>query len=258
MPSIIKDKIATTRLENLRLWRGGTLIRDPLYMTALNRPLGDVEERTKDIHRIDAPARAFLVKQSATPDTSVLVNSGWIPVDADLSAVSDVSEFVETAAGPIAAAPPNSIRMDLVYLDMTTRAVSILQGTEVAASTGFESYYNDLTPLRPVLADGNQDHIPLAYLYVDQVPTPFSDTVTINNAGHSRDIRPAAGMDWRPWGSDPASLASDITAGAIGSVAKLSRSNHRHPVNVPAASIASLTRNIEADATANLDARETP
>lgn len=250
MPSPIQDKNTTTRLENVRLLRGGTLVRDPLHAACLNRVMGDVERRTKDLHSIDAPARAFLVKQSSTPDDSVLVNAGWIPVDTDLSAVTDVIEFVETSVGPIAAAPPNSIRMDLVYLDMTNQTVFVRQGTEVAASTGFESYYNDPTPLRPTLADGNQDSIPLAYLYVDQNPTAFSDTIAINNAGHIRDVRPAAGMDWRPWGSDGADLVADTTAGSIGSVPKLARSNHRHPLNAPQASIASLTRNIEADAAA--------
>ena len=250
MPSIIGDKDTTTRLENIRHMRGGALIRDPLRAACLNRVIGDVEERTKDLHRIDAPARAFLVKQSATPNTSVLVNSGWIPVDTDLSAVSDVIEFPQTIVGPIAAAPPNSIRIDLLYLEPSTQTVIVAQGAEVAASTGFESYYDDLTPLRPTLPDGNQDAIPLAYLYIDQTPTPFSDIVAIDNAGHIRDVRPAAGLDWRQWGSDGAALAADTSAGSIGSIAKLARSNHRHPLNSPLPGIPSLTRNIEADAAA--------
>lgn len=250
MPSTIKDKNATTRLENIRLLRGGTLIRDPMRATCLNRPMGDVEERTKDLHRIDAPARAFLVKQSATPNSSVQVSPGWLPIDSDLSAVSDAVEFPLTTVGPITAAAPNSIRMDLVYLDITNQTVGVIQGTEVASSTGFESYYDDATPLRPTLPDGNQDSIPLAYLYVDQIPTSFSDLITTDVAGRIRDVRPAAGMDWRPWGSDGSDMVADTTAGTVGSIPKLSRSNHRHPLNAPQASIASLTRNIEADATA--------
>ena len=253
-PSTLQDKSSTTRLENIRLMRGGTLVRDPMYMTVLNRPMGDVEERTKDLYRIDGPAKAFLVKQNTAPGTSVLVNSGWIPADVDLSAVTDVIEFPVTPGddlvGPIIAAPPSSIRMDLVYLDMTSRQVLVVQGTEVAASVGFESYYNDSTPLRPTLADGNQDAIPLAYLYVDQTPTAFSDLITTDVAGRIRDVRPAAGVDWRQWGLAGGDLVTDTEAGSIGSISKLVRSNHRHPLNVPAASSASITRNIEADAVA--------
>jgi hypothetical protein len=204
---------------------------DPPYYSVFNRALEDLNQRTVDINNIFVPARGLHVHQASTPDLTVEVSNGWYMAD-ESNPVLFPSGATTSLTVPIAT--PGFIRIDLVYFDLENGAVGRSAGTEVAATAGFATVFDDATPKRGVLPP-NSGMIPLAYLYVDADPSMvFSDTILINNAGYIRDCRLAPGAGLRVFEGTVGNLKTDVANGDVGSEATIARSDHQHPLNVSA------------------------
>jgi hypothetical protein len=231
--TILNDKDATTRIENVRYFRKK---KDPPYSDVLNRPLEDLEERSNDVWDIMEPAKQLYVHQKATPSLTVEVEPGWIfneqSFGTDTSPIYFPGQDVT-----VALCAPNKIRMDLVYFDRSANNVKVVTGTEVQESTGFTGLWDEPTPLRAVLPTAHVNLIPLAYLYVGSRATEtFQDAALITAAGHIRDCRMGSNVNWNLTGGTPELLA-DTPGGSAGTIQKVARGNHRHPVNLPTSGV---------------------
>jgi len=202
---------------------------DPPYYPVFNRGLEDLNQRTVDLNNIFVPARGFHVHQASTPDLTVEVSNGWYMED-ELNPLVFPSGATTSLTVPIAT--PGFIRIDLVYFDLENGIIGRNAGTEVVATAGFLTVFDDATPHRGVLPP-NSGMIPLAYLYVDSAPDlVFSDTVLINNAGYIRDCRVAPGAGLRVYEGTVGNMKADVPNGAVGSEATITRSDHQHPLNI--------------------------
>lgn len=194
---------------------------DPIFFPILNRPHEDIEQRTKDLDRIFTPARGLRVRQTSTASTSVEVEVGIYLSTDGVTVNRSNSGSVQTI--PIPASGAGQRRIDLIYFNLTTGVAARVASAEFPVATSFDF------SLRPDLPAG-VDSVPLALLYVDETPTPFDETITTEDAGKITDVRPAIGAD-RPLFSTSAP-PSDTTSGSAGSATTVSRSDHRHVLNV--------------------------
>jgi hypothetical protein len=215
----ILDNKDSQRLEILRPYQAS----DPLYFSVLNRPLEDLNQRDADNNSHFFPARGFRCRQTLVPSVNVEVEVGVYWVNDTTTATT----AVQTLA--IAASTLGNIRIDLVYLDLSNGVANVVAGVGVPAGGGFGT-------ATPAPIPANNGVIPLAYLYVNDVPTPFDETISINNAGHIRNIRPSLGTQLRLFENNVANLKNDVTGGALGSNFRTVRSDHQHPLNVNDAS----------------------
>ena len=233
--SVINDKDATTRLENIRILRE----TDPCFYSVFNRPLEDLEQRTDDINHNMFPGRGLRVKATATPSLTVEVEAGYYMTD-DTTVVEFPVGAISSSV-TVALSSPGTIRIDLVYFDIATGTVATTTGTEAAKATGFSVLFANTTPLRAILPVNN-GYIPLAYLYVDDTPTmALSNIIPINYAGHIRDARLAPGAEMRPFTATSGTLQADATGGSPGASPYSVRADHRHPLNVTSTAPKQLT-----------------
>jgi len=218
------------RMETVRTYERG----DPVFSPIDNRPIWDLEERTKDLNDMMRPARWLRVRGEDPASADVEVEEGWY-IDSGITPTY-FAGLSGTAALTIPACAAGTIRIDLIYFNLESGACGRQAGTPVAAAGGFGSC------TAPDLPAGNDGCIPLAHLYVDETPTPFDRSIAINVAGHIRDVRPCFGA--RPLFEDTAgNLATDVASGNVGSSVKIVRADHRHP-----------TRFNDGDATGVVDA----
>jgi hypothetical protein len=194
------------------------------FHSVLKQPLEDLEQRTKDLEAMLGPARAFRARAEDPPSGTVEIESGWY-----VTAGTTIAEApLNTAAIP--AASGGNIRIDLLWveaIDPTT--VNRVAGGEGAAGGGFAA----LT--RPDLPASASQGISLAYVYVDETPTPFADTIALNTAGHIQDVRPGPGFVLgRVFEDTAGNLQPDTSSGVVGTSNKLVRAAHVHPANVDA------------------------
>lgn len=221
----VKD---TQRLEVTRFIEAD----DPVFFSTTNRPLEDVEQRTRDLDRIMSPARGFRVRQTASPSTTVEVETGFYVVGTTVNKPS-----LQTV-GPIPAASAGFIRVDLIYINLSTGVAARVAGNDTAAGSGFaaaRALVNDLPSGTPAA--------PLAYVYVDEFSTAYDRTIAINTAGHIEDARTSPGVAQKAFESSGANILSDVTGGSVGSVSTVARANHRHPLNVDATNPVQITAN---------------
>ena len=203
---------------------------DPIFWSIDNRPLDDLEQRTKDLDRIFTPARGFRVRQQIPATATVEVEAGvYVPDGLTVTQVA-LQNF-----GPIPAATGGNIRIDLIWFNLSTGVVTRTAGTEQLAAVGFPAL------ARPNLPS-NDGAVPLAYLYIDDVPTPFSDSIAIDTAGCIQDVRPAPGFGPAIiFESVAANLKQDTPGGATGSSSKTVRADHQHPPNYDAVATETLS-----------------
>jgi hypothetical protein len=226
---VLNDKDATTRIENVRYLRQ---TKDPPHAAVLNRPLYDLEERSNDVWDIMDVAKQFYVHQEAAASFSVVVEPGWSFLEEDFGTAADPTYFPGGTVTVLMSAP-NKIRMDLVYYNKETNTVDVITGTEVQESTGWAGLWDEPTPLRAILPAGNTSFVPLAYLYVGSRATEtFQDAALITAAGHIRDCRFGSHVHWHITGNVSEMLA-DTPGGSAGTQPRVSRSDHRHPNNLP-------------------------
>lgn len=225
MPPTVEGNKDTRKLETVRDYEH----TDPVYYDVLNRPYVDLRERTVDLDRILTPGRGLRVRQEIPVSASVEVETGWY-VDNTGAAV----EYAGTVIGPVAAAAAGNRRIDLVWLNLETGAVSAAAGTEVVNTTPWADIFSDPTSLKGNMP-ANDGGVPLAYLYVDDtigVTTDFDEGIAVDNPGHIRDARLSAGTRRRIFESQASNFASDVSGGSAGTLGTLARADHRHPLNV--------------------------
>lgn len=208
----IKD---SDRLEVIRFYSD----TDPVFFSVLNRTIEDAEQRTKDLNLVFTPARGFRVRAQIPNSATVEIEPGVITPDD--TAITQVS--LNNAVIPPAGV--GNIRIDLISLDILDGSIIRTAGAELAAGSGFAAL------VRPAMP-ANEGRVPLAFVYVDETPTFFSDQIVVNNAGAIEDIRPAAGISKRRFEVNPANLGADISGGSAGSSALLARANHQHNLNL--------------------------
>jgi hypothetical protein len=168
------SKDSGTRLETIRYYTAS----DPVFYTVDNRPLTDLFTRTTDLNSYLAPARGLRARQTTTPSTSIEIEESiW-------TRGTTIGEFPLTTITPTPAAA-GKIRINLLSLSLLTGTVTETVGTEGLIAAGWAALVRPSLPY--------DYHIPIAYVYVDEVPTSFSDTIAINNAGHIQDIRVGTG-----------------------------------------------------------------
>lgn len=212
--TILNDKDAL-RLETIRFFTEN----DPYFWSIDNRPLQDLEERTIDLDAIHKPSREFRVRQEIPASADVEIESG--------NYVSGGTTIVQYAGTTITipAATAGQIRIDLIWFNLRTGAAVRTAGAEVAAAVTF------VGATRPTIP-ANDGAVPLAYIYVNDVPTPFDETIAINNAGHIQDVRPGPGFNpGYLFENSAATFLSDVTGGSVGTASTIARANHRHPLN---------------------------
>lgn len=208
----VKD---SDRLEVVRTY----VDTDPVFFSIDNRPIEDLNQRDKDLNRIFTPARGFRVRQTSPASTSVEVEAG-VYVSADITI-----NQVALSSVAIPGAGVGNIRIDLIWLNLETGAVVRTAGAEIAAGGGFAA------AVRPSLP-ANDAAVPLAFVYVNETPTPFNETIAINTAGHIQDIRPAIGTSRRVFEDTAGNILTDSAGGSVGTSTKVVRADHRHPLNV--------------------------
>ena len=202
---------------------------DPLFWSIDNRPLGDIEQRTKDLDRIFTPARGFRPRQTIASSGNIQVEAGvYVSGGTTINQVA-----LSTTAIPAAGA--GNIRIDLLWFNLTTGAIVRTAGAEILLGGGFAAC---VKPSLPASAGG----VPIAYVYVDAGPTAFDESIAVNTAGCIVDIRP--GIGFHPgylFEITNANILSDVVSGSAGSSAKIVRADHRHNLNVDATNPAQLS-----------------
>lgn len=215
--TIRDQKDATTRLEDIRFYQS----TDPVFYSILNRVIEELEERDFDLDQIHKPSRGFRVRAQQPASSTVEIEAGvYLSNDTTI-----VQETLRTVAIPAAAV--GNIRIDLISINCLDGSLTRTGGVEIPSGSGFGA------AARPNLPP-NSGRVPLAYVYVDETPTPFSDNIAINVAGHIQDIRPAPGMLRRTFVTSPAVLLQDAASASVGASSLLVRADHVHPANVDA------------------------
>lgn len=214
--TVLHDK-DSQRLENVRHLAAS----DPVFWAMAKRPAEDLEQRTKDLDQIFTPARGFRVRAEDPVSTQVEVEAGvWV------SGGTSVNLYAGTSVAVPAAAAGN-IRIDLLWFNLDSGAVVRTAGTEQVAATTFPGLTKPDMP-------SNEGGVPLAYVYVDDVPADFDDQIAINTAGHIQDVRPAPGFHPFVFEDTVGNLNADTSGGAVGTSAQIARADHQHPLNVDA------------------------
>jgi hypothetical protein len=191
---------------------------EPGHAAVFNRPIEDLEQRTKDLDLMFLPARGFRVRQQIPATATVESEPGvWISGGLQINQVG-----LRTVA--INPAGVGNIRIDLLWLNLTNGNLQCVESSELPVASGFAA----LT--RPQLPS-NSGAIPLAYVYVDADGTPFADTIALNTAGHIQDVRPGLGFVPAHELGTTAPL-KDQGSGNLGTAWKLSRADHAHALNV--------------------------
>jgi hypothetical protein len=211
---------------------------DPAYYQVMNRPLRDLAERTSDINTLCLPARFLRVRSTGTPSASVEVEIGYKLVEDPLLLTKHTLPETQSATQTlvVAGAALNKRRIDIIYYDMDADTAVRVAGTEVADTTTWPDVFTTYKAKVPSVNTGT--NIPLAYLYVDNVPTPFDHAIAINNAGHIRPCQIGPGMNRRQVADSAGVFASDgVVVGVAGVSNKAARIDHQHPLNVDDAGV---------------------
>jgi hypothetical protein len=212
---------------------------EDMYYSVLNRPVEDIEQRTKDLNKQLRPARAFEVHQTFPPSLNVQVAAGWY-MSTGAAGTSDQQKpkywpeagDIDILAIPVAGA--GTFRCDLICFHPNNGQLFRSQGSTEA------SWANAWTN-RARVPQTTSGRIPLAYVYVDDSGTFFNDTIAVNNAGHIHDVRSAFGSGRRVWEEDPTVFRTDSSSPTHGSSFKLARADHKHPTKVTSVNPATLT-----------------
>lgn len=212
----VKNNKDPNRTETIRFYDGD----DKNYHTVLNRTVEDLEQRDNDLDQIFTPARGARARARIPNDTQVEVEP-YVFVNG--TTITQKTTVTTLSAVP-ATGTPGNVRKDLVYLRLDTNTVIRLAGTEAA---------NFAAASVPNLPSGIPA-VPLAALYVDDVPANFSDQTAIDVAGHIEDLRPAPGTGFPFFEDNSSNILSDATSASLGSTNRVARSNHQHPLNVDA------------------------
>lgn len=230
-PKGLKD--TDTLLETVRSFGPG----EPMYYELLNTPMVDLGQRCIDLDTHLLPARGLRVRQVLTATTSVEVEIGYTIIeDPSISedwTLNSTRTSVSTVA--VAAAGGSMRRIDLVYFDLEADAPAKALGTEVADSTPWATVFSSSRGKLPAHTQGA--NIPLAYVYVDDGPTAFDESIEIDNAGHIRDARLGPSARRRRLNDTPGDIATDnavagVPTAVVGVSRKAARFDHGHPLNV--------------------------
>ena len=230
-PKGVKD--TDTLLESVRQFGP----HDPMYYELLNTPMVDLGQRCIDLDTHLLPARGLRVRQVLTATTSVEVEIGYTIIEDPSIAENWTLNSTRTSITtiPVAASAGGNRRIDLVYFDLEADAPAKALGVEVAAATSWATVFSASRGKMPAHTQGA--NVPLAYVYVDDVPTDFDESIAIDNAGHIRDARLGPSTRRRKLNDTPGTLATDnAVAGSptsvVGVSALAARYNHGHPLNV--------------------------
>ncbi len=226
-------KDANTRLETVRY----QTVTDPVYATVTNRPLSDLAVRDLDVDRYHRPSRGFRIRATTTPSGSVACDAGSVSVG---------SGQVVSGALTGLAIPPTAgagfLRVDLIYLDLASVTGSILlasnfkrvPGLETDAHANFDSYYAALSLLNQLPVVPNAQALPLAYVNVDHLPTPFTDldltypsptAIYSGTPGGINDLRPSY---YLAASTDTPTKVGRVGTQAAGTSKALSKADHIH------------------------------
>ncbi len=212
--SVIPNAKDPDRLQNLRESQPG----DSVYHSVANRPIEDLEQRDIDVDAIHKPSRSFRARQVSTPSDQIEVETGSIVQGTTIT--QQVS--VQTLASVPATGGGGLVRIDLIYITEAGVAARVA-GSEVAGAFAGAPRPALVSPL----------HVPLAFIYVDNTPTPFDETIAINTAGAIEDVRQPNGAGrGKPFETTAASFGSDTAGGSAGTFDTVARGNHRHERNV--------------------------
>jgi hypothetical protein len=166
---MVLDLKDANRLETLRPYSAS----DKVFWRLDNKPLEDLNQRDYDILKICTPARGFRprgTRPAASVDVEVEIGVyvvGLIVYETILQTLT----ITATSAG--------TVRIDLLYINLTTGVAAIVAGAE-AATFG--------VCVKPTLPSGICA-TPIAFLYVNETPTPFSEYIAVGTAGCIHDIR---------------------------------------------------------------------
>ena len=241
--SIVGNKDAR-RMEVVRYLEEG----EDMYYSVLNRPVEDVEQRTKDLNKQLRPARAFEVHQTFPASTNVQVAAGWY-MQEENTKPRYWPETGDTDIIAIPAAGAATYRCDLISIHPATGVLYRSQGS-------VEVNWANAWTNRARLPKTTTGRIPLAYVYVDDTGGVIRDTTAINNNGHIRDVRSSFAAGRRVFEDDSSYFLSDVVSGNHGTSFKIARGDHKHPVNAGSAVPQNLSPdNVAADGTTEVYSR---
>lgn len=222
----------TIGLELVRLYAE----EDKSFFSVVSRPHEDIEARTIDLATILAPALGLRVRQETTASKSVTVCPGYLT-----DGVYDPIEFPETGVVTTLGIPDaavGKVRVDLIYLDLSTRSPDRAAGTEVAPDASPPNPHTYVTAWagRGTVADVlTSGIIPLAYVFVDDaVSTVYDETTLAYSPGAILDVRPPPGTGRYRFATSAAQLLSDTPGGSFGVLPLIPRADHAHPSRVDA------------------------
>jgi hypothetical protein len=220
--TVLNDKDSDL-LETVRKWAQTDAAT---YYKVANKALNDLEQRTKDLNTLMAPARGFKITGgypaplgSPAPGNTVTMQPGVL-----MSGTTIVQHSGATSGTISPTSGPGNYRIDLMWFDKTTQTLQKESGAEAA------SFGAAVRPSIPSL--GNHGAIPLAYLYIDDGTVELTTEATPGTAGYIEDIRPATGAGMSIFDGVAGSFLQDLDGGAAGSSGLAAHSDHRHPLNV--------------------------